>query len=129
MCRGFVHSNMVMGIWVKRENNSDHRSGELHGEGGFDRNFRDKGLFQVHGWGGEGRPTRRPALPQHRGGSTEMWFENCAQRGMANLQESVKNLASVIIIIVMKYRNMRGPRATNSKPLLLENKSLLCWRG
>lgn len=39
---------------------------------GFDGNLRDKGHFQVHGWGGEGGPNKKTSL--HGGGSMQIWF-------------------------------------------------------
>lgn len=30
---------------------------------GFDGNLRDKGHFQVHGWGGEDGPNKKTSLP------------------------------------------------------------------
>lgn len=39
--QGDLNSNVVIGVWGERESNSDHRSGQLHGES-FDWDMRDK---------------------------------------------------------------------------------------
>ena len=37
-----LNYNTVIGVWGKRESNSDYRSGAFHEEGGFDWDLRDK---------------------------------------------------------------------------------------